>query len=73
MQDELHTHSSTRITGNDPIEGADPGGTRSTRPGNPDKSRPKQTEPKTTQSVVSGDRNTSAESRSPRKQDLPSS
>ena len=27
--------TSTRITGNDPAEGADPGGTRSTKPGNP--------------------------------------
>jgi hypothetical protein len=59
MQDELHTRSSTRTTGNDPIESADPGGTRSTKPGNPDKSQPRQKDPKTKQSVVSGDRNTS--------------
>jgi hypothetical protein len=68
-----HTRSSTRTTGNDPVEGADPGGTRSTKPGDPDKSRPRQKNPKATQSVVSGDRNTSAESRSPRKPNLPSS
>ena len=45
-----------RTTGNDPIEGADPGGTHSTKPGNPDKSgaaRPGAV----TQDVVSGDRN----------------
>ncbi len=28
----------TRTTGGDPAEGADPGGTHSTKPGNPDKS-----------------------------------
>jgi len=28
---------STRTTGNDAIEGVDPGGTRPTKPGNPDK------------------------------------
>ena len=45
-----------RTTGNDKIEGVDPGGTHSTRPGNPDKSgapRPGAV----TQDVVSGDRN----------------
>jgi hypothetical protein len=75
MQDEppRHTRTSTRTAGNDPVEGADPGGTRSTKPGNPDKSRSRQKDPKTTQTVVSGDRNTSAESRSPSKPDLPSS
>jgi hypothetical protein len=65
--------TSTRTTGNDPVDGADPRGTRSTKPSNRDKSRPRQKEPTTTQSVVSGDRNTWAESRSPRKPDLPSS
>ncbi len=47
---------STRTSGNDPIEGADPGGTHSTKPGNPDKSgqaRPTQVQ----QEVVSGDAN----------------
>lgn len=29
---------STRTTGNDPLSGVDPGGTRPTKPGNPDKS-----------------------------------
>ena len=29
-----------RTTGNDPVEGLDPGGTHSTKPGNPDKSGP---------------------------------
>ena len=28
----------TRVTGNDALSGVDPGGTRSTKPGNPDKS-----------------------------------
>ncbi len=32
------TDKSTRMTGNDPVEGADPGGTRSMRLGNADKS-----------------------------------
>ena len=32
--------TNARTTGNDPIEGADPGGTHSTKPGNPDKSGP---------------------------------
>ncbi len=32
------TDKSTRTTGGDAVEGVDPGGTRPTRPGNPDKS-----------------------------------
>jgi hypothetical protein len=33
-----HAMSGTKkVTGNDPAEGADPGGTHSTKPGNPDK------------------------------------
>jgi len=45
-----------RTTGNDKIEGVDPGGTHSTKPGNPDKSGASR--PGTvTQDVVSGDRN----------------
>ena len=32
------TDKSTRTTGDDAVEGVDPGGTRPTRPGNPDKS-----------------------------------
>lgn len=49
---------STRTTGGDPVEGADPGGTHSTKPGNPDKSgtsRPAHVDDG--QTVVSGDRN----------------
>ncbi len=44
-----------RTTGNDPIEGADPGGTHSTKPGNPDKSGPSHPQA-VQQTVVSGDR-----------------
>jgi hypothetical protein len=50
--------ASTRTTGNEPTEAADPGGTRSTKPGNPDKSgasRPGRVTQD--QDVVSGDRN----------------
>lgn len=35
-----HDTSSTRITGNEDAAGIDPGGTRSTRPGQADKSKP---------------------------------
>ena len=45
-----------RTTGNDPIEGADPGGTHSTKPGNPDKSGPSHPQA-VGQTIVSGDRN----------------
>ena len=45
-----------RTTGSDPIEGADPGGTHSTRPGNPDKSGPS-LPGRVGQAVTSGDRN----------------
>ncbi len=47
--------ATTRTSGNDPIEGADPGGTHSTVPGNPDKTgaaRPASVK----QVVESGDR-----------------
>ena len=44
---------STRTTGNDPVEGLDPGGTRSTRPGK----RKDGTAPKVEQAVRSGDEN----------------
>ncbi len=50
MSDTKHT------TGNDPIEGADPGGTHSTKPGNPDKSGPAKPD-QVNQTVVSGDNN----------------
>ena len=43
-------------TGNDPLDGVDPGGTHSTRPGNPDKSGPS-VPARVEQSAVSGDRN----------------
>jgi hypothetical protein len=47
----------------DPIEGAGPGGARSTKPGQPDKSVSKTSSPKVQQTVTSGDRNTQRESR----------
>ena len=51
-------NSSTRTTGNDSVEGLDPGGTRPTRPGNPDKTGPASGEkPTVEQHVESGDRN----------------
>ncbi len=46
----------SRTTGNDPLEGADPGGTHSTAPGNPDKSGPARPQG-VNQTVTSGDRN----------------
>ena len=49
---------SDHTTGNDSVEGLDPGGTHSTKPGNPDKSGP--SNPKAVreeQKVVSGDQN----------------
>ena len=52
------SNPSTRTTGNDPVEGIDPGGTRPTKPGNPDKSGPaKPAEVRRDQTVVSGDQN----------------
>lgn len=48
---------SSRITGDDLAEAADPGGTRSTKPGNPDNSGPAKLEnTENDQHVVSGDR-----------------
>jgi hypothetical protein len=64
-KDQTHTHSSSRTAGGDPVEGADPGGTRSTKVGQPDKTAPKKPEPKVEQSVQTGDRNETRESRSP--------
>ena len=56
--------SSTHTTGNDPIEGLDPGGTRPTKPGNPDKSGPaKPANVSKDQTVVSGDQNQPADKR----------
>ena len=46
-------HTSTRTTGGDPVAGADPGGTRSTKPGTSKGGAERQTE----QHVISGDRN----------------
>jgi len=53
-------HPSTRTTGDDPVEGVDPGGTRPTRPGNPDKTSTKEQtgSAEVEQNVESGDRNT---------------
>jgi hypothetical protein len=49
---------STRTTGGDPAEGADPGGTRSTKPGNPDKSgASKPADVADGQKIKSGDQN----------------
>ena len=55
---------STRTTGNDPLAGVDPGGTRPTKPGNPDKSGPaKPMEVGKEQTIVSGDENEPADKR----------
>jgi hypothetical protein len=48
-----------RTAGNDPVEGADPGGTHSTKPGNPDKSGAAKPG-RVAQTVESGDRNDGA-------------
>ena len=64
-KDPLFQQTSTRTTGNDPIEGVDPGGTRSTKPGQADKSKPKESGPSANQTVTSGDRNPKRESRTP--------
>jgi hypothetical protein len=49
---------SAGTTGNDALSGVDPGGTRSTKPGNPDKSGvTKPDAVKAEHHVVSGDRN----------------
>ena len=56
--------ASGRTTGNDPLEGVDPGGTRPTKPGNPDKSGPaKPEEVSKEQTVVSGNQNEPAHKR----------
>jgi hypothetical protein len=62
---EQFVHSSTQTTGGDPIEGVDPGGTRSTRPGQADKTDASKPGPKVEQRVESGDRNPKRESRTP--------
>jgi hypothetical protein len=59
------THSSSRTTGNEPVEAIDPGGTRSTKPGQPDKTKPNAKEVVVEHHVSSGDRNTWRESRGP--------
>ena len=53
--------SSSRTTGNDSVEGVDPGGTHSTKPGNPDKSGKSGKDAKVEQKVESGDRNANAD------------
>ncbi len=52
-------NESTRTTGGDAVEGVDPGGTRPTRPGNPDKSgtKPKPKDAKVEKTVRSVDGN----------------
>jgi hypothetical protein len=58
------TDKSTHTTGNDPLEGVDPGGTRPTKPGNPDKSGPAKPENVSKeQTVVSGNQNQPANER----------
>lgn len=50
------SNPSTRTTGGDSTEGLDPGGTHSTKPGNPDKSgSSKPAEIRKDQTVISGD------------------
>ena len=49
--------ASERKTANEPVEGMDPGGTHSTRPGQADKQGPATGKPKADQHVESGDRN----------------
>jgi hypothetical protein len=51
---ETKTVTSTRTAGNDPIAGADPGGTRSTKPGQRDKTQPKKDDPAVEQKVETG-------------------
>ena len=53
MEDLDMPDSSSRTTGNDPVEGLDPGGTRSTRPGKRKDGAP----PTVEQKVQSGDEN----------------
>jgi hypothetical protein len=54
----MQPEPSSRTTGNDPVEGIDPGGTRPTRPGNPDKTGgASEKKPTVEQQVESGDRN----------------
>ncbi len=56
--------TSDHTTGNDPVEGMDPGGTHSTKPGNPDKTGPaKPAAVRKDQDVVSGDQNDPASER----------
>ena len=57
------THDSSRTVGGDPVEGADPGGARSTKPGQRDKTAPRDQEAKAEHTVTGGDRNPRRESR----------
>jgi hypothetical protein len=70
-QKQIFTNPSTRTAGNDPVAGADPGGTHSTHPGQRDKAAPKQADPAVEQRVSSGDRNPTPPTRSPRPPRLP--
>jgi hypothetical protein len=60
-----YQHRSTQTTGGDPVEGVDPGGTRSTHPGQADKTAAKDGKVSTEHSVTSGDRNPRSESQGP--------
>ena len=51
------TGSSSKTTGGDPVSGVDPGGTRSTKPGQADKGAPASKTAAVDQKVVSADRN----------------
>ena len=63
---ETKTVTSTHTAGNDPVAGADPGGTRSTKPGQRDKSEPKKTNPAVTQHVETGAGDRDVHRRGPR-------
>ena len=64
-KDQTFTQASSRTAGGDPVEGVDPGGTHSTKPGQADKTAPKEANKKVEQSVQSGDRNAERKSQSP--------
>ena len=62
--DEAMAEKSDHTTGNDPVEGLDPGGTHSTKPGNADKSgAANPAAVREEQKVVSGDQNDPAPER----------
>ncbi|WP_428487458.1 hypothetical protein [Rhodopila sp.] len=65
-KDPIFHNTSSKTSGNDPVEGVDPGGTRSTHPGQRDKTAPKTGDAAVEQTVKSGDRNPRLESQGPR-------